>query len=818
MSSGWVASPQAPHQFSGEGLGADFETERIEFAEIDGRPVVVFAGRSASDVPLRVLDLETGVRRPDRSLLHGWAVPSAMQLGRADGRPLLVTGSSDLVTVRDPATGEPAAPGRRGPAYPTAVGLGAGLVASANRDEIRVWELDGTPRATHPTGGLAFVEHGDRLLVVTGAAGQLQVLDALTAEPVGASFPGHDAMVAAVEHRGELLIVSQRWNQGPDAAPPAWNVSAGAEHTLPRLWRTGPEVPATSNETVWLTRLGLAEIGGELAAALVWKIGSERRVDIWLPGEEEALRSEGAGAGAVSAGFVAFAGEHGALSVLDTSTGVALESDLYGGPMEGFSGLGTAGGRPVVIFDSGRVWDLEGGRPIRHRAGDGPIVPATPARVATIRGDGIRIRDTASGSDVATIDHRNRHADGVPPYPVTALAVGGSLLATGSDNGLVRVWDVSTGEPIGMPWQGGAGPVSALGVTRWAGRPAVIAAHQPESPRLWLVDESSRGAGHTDPVTGLTAVVRAGRPGFASADESGAILLWDAAGRTVGGPIAAHDGEIGGLVYAGGILISAADDGIRRWDPDTGERIGEPLSEVGGGRLAATGSLVATVTDGHLRVWDAPTGAVVGDLRVPGEAAVHALAVADGKLVALTAGEPDPELFPDAEPELGMVTIWDVAAAVPLLPPWLTPEDRGAGVFTEVGGRVMAVHSTDAYTADGDEWTDPYEAGWLHLCDLATGERRATLEREAGWIQAIEVATVHGRPIAFVAAEEGVESWDLGRAARSGPDVAGLLGSVTCVAVTEVDGVAIVAVGDYEAGVSIYPHELRAVSGDRTPL
>ncbi|GIJ49644.1 hypothetical protein Val02_65300 [Virgisporangium aliadipatigenens] len=323
--------------------------------------------------------------------------------------------------------------------------------------------------------------------------------------------------------------------------------------------------------------------------------------------------------------------------------------------------------------------------------------------------------------------------------------------------------------------------------------------------RIEVADAPPRGVGHAEPVSCVTAVVRAGRPGFASGDQGGTILFWDpATGRPVGEPIAAHDGWITGLAFAGGVLISADDDAIRRFDPDTGRPVGEPLSVAGGGRLAATGSLVAAVTDGHLRVWDAPSGAVVEDMPLPRRAVLHAFALFDGRPVALTADEPDRELFPDADADMRLVTIWDVAAATPLLPPHLTPEDRGVGAFAEVAGRFMAVHSTDAFS--GDEWTDLYEAGHLHLRDLATGERVATREREAGWINEIEVAVVHGRPIAFIAAEEGVEAWDLERDTRAAPDVEGLLGSVSCVAVTDVDGVTFVAAGDNDGGVDIRPH------------
>ena len=60
---------------------------------------------------------------------------------------------------------------------------------------------------------------------------------------------------------------------------------------------------------------------------------------------------------------------------------------------------------------------------------------------------------------------------------------GGKLLATGGDDGTVRLWDTATGSPKGSPLTGHKGPVWALRISPNGKR--LITAGADDKVRLW---------------------------------------------------------------------------------------------------------------------------------------------------------------------------------------------------------------------------------------------------------------------------------------------------------------------------------------------
>jgi len=565
---GWAEDPSQPsHLLLSTPLGT-LRPESITPAMANGREVVVFAGTDEESLPVRFVDLDSGALLPDRSLLHS---PHLVGLARGAGRTLLTTVTvQGTVAVREAETGEPIGPAIHGPQSPLAVvtGLVGGreFVAVSDRDATRVWDLaDGAEVAAQGFGGHALVAYEGRLLAVSGGEDMWRLRDVLTGEAYGAPLPAHGPIVAAVVHRGRVLVAS------PGVPVRAWDVAAGAETTLPALWLADEIGQAT------LRRLALTELDRGLAATVTWEIpAGGNRIELWLPGDDRPRRAalpEADAAAVLSHDgrlLTAVAGRSGALSV------TGIRSPYYGGPVRSFGGWAKRSGRMLAVLtgDPAMLYDIEAGRPFA-RVALPDFAPENPVEVV-VDGGGFRVQDTVRGRELLRRDGQHDND------AVAVTAVGyhetddKALLATGGADGSVRVWNVSAREPIGGPWHGHTGPVTAVALTQWRGQAVVLSTDASGTTRMWMIGGPVRQAGHTDRVSAVAGGVRAGRPVFASGGEDGTIRFWDpVTGAGVGEPI--RSGPVAGLAFAGDILVSSADGVVRRWDPATGEPIGEPL-------------------------------------------------------------------------------------------------------------------------------------------------------------------------------------------------------------------------------------------------
>lgn len=160
----------------------------------------------------------------------------------------------------------------------------------------------------------------------------------------------------------------------------------------------------------------------------------------------------------------------------------------------------------------------------------------------------------------------------------TVPAERGDLLVAGGDNGSVQLHDAASGIPVGTGFTGHRGAVHAVAAARLPdGRSVLVTGGAERAVLVWDVATGSRLAG---PLRGHQATIHAvavlrSSPGewlVAAAGSDGAIRLWDpASGRAAGSPLRGHRGPIRCMAVvpspAGSdALISGGDDGtLRLW-------------------------------------------------------------------------------------------------------------------------------------------------------------------------------------------------------------------------------------------------------------
>ena len=169
----------------------------------------------------------------------------------------------------------------------------------------------------------------------------------------------------------------------------------------------------------------------------------------------------------------------------------------------------------------------------------------------------------------------------------TAILDGRPVAVSGGADTTIRIWDLTTGEPIGQPLTGHTGQIFALATTTLHGRTVIVSSSEDFTIRVW---DLATGApvGQPLPGSGLINVVSAaqldGRSVVVTATNANDAYVVDLeTNRAIGPPLAGHYGGLLGsaiaLLDGRQVVVSLdAQNAVHAWDLATGTAVGVPFT------------------------------------------------------------------------------------------------------------------------------------------------------------------------------------------------------------------------------------------------
>jgi WD40 repeat protein len=182
----------------------------------------------------------------------------------------------------------------------------------------------------------------------------------------------------------------------------------------------------------------------------------------------------------------------------------------------------------------------------------------------------------------------------------------GSGLNTMGDNGMARLWDAATAQPIGEPMRHER---DVLGAVFNADESCILTWSGDGTARLWDAATTQPIGEPMRPVNGV--LFNANENRILTWSFDGTVRLWDAATtQPVDEPMRLGGKAIGAVVHAdeSRILTWSSDGTVWLWDVATRQPIGEPMrheGDIAGAIFVANENRVLTWSeDGTARLWD----------------------------------------------------------------------------------------------------------------------------------------------------------------------------------------------------------------------
>jgi RNA polymerase sigma factor (sigma-70 family) len=572
---------------------------------------------------------EQATDRVPKRLGETWTRPAVLSLAYSpDGRALAAGAYDGTIRVCDPNAAKET---MRFKAHSGAVQAlsyapdGKSLASAGRNGTIVLWDTATGKELRRLAGpgpavlALSFSPDG-KFLASGGLDGRVHVWDPATGKEAK-RLNGHKGGIHAIGY-----------------APDGQTVASGGEDGTVRLWDPvdGKELRSIRMETP-IRAIAFAPDGQTLAAA-----GVDGSARIWNTSTGEQIRQISNLQGVVHCltyspdGKILAAVDYSSIRFFNPDDG----SDLPGVAYVGYTGY-VANVQALRFSPDGLT--------VAHGSGDGAI----------------HLRDVGANEDRTTIDPPERdrmpevgHKDYVESL---AFSPDGKILASGSYDRTIKVWERSTGKELrtieghGVGYIGHEGTIRSLAFSPDGKR--LASASEDQSVRVW------------DPGTGAETLKIEGDTGYvgsvsfspdgkllASACDDGKVRVFDAESGQETHSIDAHVGWAVSVAFApdGKTLVSSgADKKVKIWDVTNGSRVKEMEGHTSFPdcvAIARDGKTIASGSwDGTVRIWDPATGQELHVLSGH-EERVHSIAFSpDAKLLA-SGGED------------GTARLWDVAS------------------------------------------------------------------------------------------------------------------------------------------------------------